>query len=43
VVEGIVTGTDPDGDPAAADFCDVFEFDAEEGAITRIAVYVNDA
>lgn len=42
-VEGIVTGTDANGDPAEAAFCDVFEFDADETAITRIGVYVNDA
>lgn len=43
VVEGVVSGTGPDGRPAEAAFCDVFEFDDDESAITRIAVYTNDA
>lgn len=43
VVEGVVTGTGPDGERAQAGFCDVFEFDADEEAITRIAVYTNDS
>jgi ketosteroid isomerase-like protein len=43
VVEGTVTGLDAGGDPTEADFCDVFEFDDDETAITRIAVYLNDS
>lgn len=42
-VEGVVSGTDPDGNPAEAAFCDVFEFTDDETAITRIGVYVNDS
>lgn len=42
-VEGVVTGTDPDGHPAESAFCDVFEFTDDEAAITRIGVYVNDS
>jgi ketosteroid isomerase-like protein len=43
VVEGTVTGLDAEGEPTSADFCDVFEFDDEETAITRITVYLNDS
>jgi ketosteroid isomerase-like protein len=42
-VTGVVAGTGPDGDPAEAAFCDVFEFTDDGTAITRIDVYVNDA
>lgn len=42
-VEGVVTGTDSNGNPAEAAFCDVFEFTDDETAITRIGVYVNDS
>jgi ketosteroid isomerase-like protein len=42
VAEGTVTGEGEDG-PVEADFCDVFEFDADDEAITRLAVYLNDA
>lgn len=42
VVEGTVTGDSEDGS-VEADFCDVFEFDADEEGITRISVYLNDA
>jgi hypothetical protein len=38
-----VTGLDAEGEPTSADFCDVFEFDDEETAITRITVYLNDS
>jgi len=43
VAEGVVTGTGDDGEPVEAAFCDVFEFDDEEGTITRIGVYLNDS
>lgn len=42
VAEGTVTGEGEDGS-VQADFCDVFEFDPEDEAITRIGVYLNDA
>ena len=42
VAEGTVTGESEDGS-VEADFCDVFEFDADDEQITRIAVYLNDA
>jgi len=42
VVEGTVTGDSDDGS-VEADFCDVFEFDADDDAIARIAVYTNDS
>jgi len=42
-VEGVVAGDASDGERVEAKFCDVVEFDADEEAITRIAVYVNDA
>jgi len=42
VAEGTVTGESGDG-PAQAEFCNVFEFDADEERITRIGVYLNDA
>lgn len=42
VAEGTVTGETEDGS-AMADFCDVFEFNADETGITRLAVYLNDA
>jgi|GEM_PF-349536 len=41
-VEGTVTGESDDG-PVEADFCDVFDFDADDEEITRIAVYLNDS
>jgi len=40
VAEGTVTGESGTG-TVTADFCNVFEFD-DDGAITRIAVYLND-
>ncbi|MFO7927626.1 nuclear transport factor 2 family protein [Natronomonas sp.] len=43
VTAGVVTGTGPDGDPAEAAFCDVFEFDDADEAIERITVYINDS
>jgi ketosteroid isomerase-like protein len=42
VAEGTVTGESGDGS-IEADFCNVFEFDGDEGGITRIGVYLNDA
>lgn len=42
VVEGTVTG-DLDGESVAVDFCNVFEFDAGDGGITRIGVFTNGA
>lgn len=42
VAEGTVIGENDEG-TVEADFCDVFEFDADEEAITRISVYLNDA
>ena len=42
VAEGVVTGESEDGS-VEANFCDVFEFDANDEAITRIGVYLNDA
>lgn len=42
VAEGSVTGDGEDGS-VEADFCNVFEFDADDEAITRIGVYLNDA
>jgi ketosteroid isomerase-like protein len=42
-VEGVVTGTDADGNPAEVAFCDVFDFSADDKVITRIGVYVNDS
>lgn len=42
VAEGIVTGESESGTREAA-FCDVFEFTADDEAITRIGVYLNDA
>lgn len=42
VAEGTVTGESVDGTVEAA-FCDVFEFTADDTAITRIGVYLNDA
>ncbi len=42
VAEGTVTGEGDDG-RVSADFCDVFEFDADDEEIARIAVYLNDA
>jgi len=41
-VQGVVTGTDPDGNQVEVSFCDVFRFDDNEAAITRISVYVNN-
>ncbi len=41
VAEGTVTGESEDG-PVTADFCNVFEFDADDTGITRIGVYLND-
>lgn len=38
VAEGTVVGDGEDG-RVEADFCDVFEFDADEEGIARIAVY----
>ncbi|WP_170964444.1 nuclear transport factor 2 family protein [Natronomonas salsuginis] len=43
VTVGVVTGTGPDGEPAEAAFCDVFEFDDADEAIEQITVYVNDS
>lgn len=42
VVEGTVTGESSDG-PVDVDFCNVFEFDADNEGITRISVYLNDS
>lgn len=42
VAEGTVTGESEEG-TVQADFCDVFEFDPDDEAITRIGVYLNDA
>jgi ketosteroid isomerase-like protein len=42
VAEGIVTGESEAGD-VAANFCNVFEFDAADGGIARISVYLNDS
>jgi ketosteroid isomerase-like protein len=41
--EGTVVGDGEDGERVEANFCNVFEFDADERGITRIAVYLNDA
>jgi ketosteroid isomerase-like protein len=38
-VEGSVEGRSADGSPVSSDFVDVFAFDAESGAIERVAVY----
>ena len=40
--EGTVTGDGEDGS-VEAEFCNVFEFDADDTGITRIGVYLNDA
>ncbi|WP_254525630.1 nuclear transport factor 2 family protein [Natrinema caseinilyticum] len=40
VAEGTVVGENEDG---SVEFCDVFEFDAEDDELTRVSVYVNDA
>lgn len=42
VTEGTVTGDGEDGQ-VAVDFCNVFEFDADDEGITRIGVYLNDS
>lgn len=42
VAEGVVVGYDEDGGQIEASFCDVFEFDDSEEALTRITVYLND-
>lgn len=42
IAEGAVTGTGPDNEQVNADFCNVFEFDDDDTAITRIAVYINE-
>lgn len=42
VVEGTVTGENED-DPVELDFCNVFEFNADNEGITRISVYLNDS
>lgn len=42
VAEGVVTGESEDG-PVEAEFCDVFEFDADDERLARIGVYLNDA
>lgn len=42
VAEGTVTGEGAEG-PVEAAFCDVFEFDADDEALARIGVYLNDA
>lgn len=43
VAEGVVSAEGSDGEPFEAKFCDVFEFDPADAAITRIAVYLNTA
>ncbi|WP_175416518.1 nuclear transport factor 2 family protein [Natrinema versiforme] len=42
VVEGTVTG-DNGETRVELDFCNVFEFDADNEGITRISVYLNDS
>ena len=42
VAEGTVTGESEDG-YTEAEFCNVFEFDADSERISRIGVYLNDA
>lgn len=43
VVQGVVTGTNEDGERVEVDYCDVFEFDVDVDTISQISVYVNDA
>lgn len=42
VAEGTVTGETGEGS-MTADFCNVFEFESDDGGISRIGVYLNDA
>lgn len=39
VVEGRITGQLADGTPREGHFCDVFDFDATDDHLTRVAVY----
>ncbi|MFC6954748.1 nuclear transport factor 2 family protein [Halorubellus litoreus] len=40
--EGTVSGTGPGGDKIAVGFCDVFEFDEEDGTLAALTVYINE-
>lgn len=41
VVQGRKVGT-VEGEPVDVQFCDVYEFDADESAITKLSVYVRE-
>ncbi|MCU4744150.1 nuclear transport factor 2 family protein [Halobacteria archaeon AArc-m2/3/4] len=41
VVQGRKVGT-VEGEPVDAQFCDVYEFNADESAITKLSVYVRE-
>ncbi|WP_226010735.1 nuclear transport factor 2 family protein [Halomicrobium salinisoli] len=41
VVQGRKVGT-VEGEPVDVEFCDVYEFNADESAITRLSVYVRE-
>jgi ketosteroid isomerase-like protein len=40
--EGTVSGTGPGGDDVSVGFCDVFEFDDENGTLAALTVYINE-